>query len=190
MQVLVFAFLVVMGCTAIMVPILLYGFDLRHAGWRWQHAALFTSMVAGTDAVAVSAIIKGGPPLASPPQHRLCSPRSQPFANCQISPQTPCASRHFTVTQFRMRLPSAAASERQQSRCMRWTGFSLHVRLPAIPALEVCMSAGGGPEDMAALLEGESLFNDASAIVLFDIFLQARAQHLPPIQRRVSLRRT
>ena len=36
------------------------------------------------------------------------------------------------------------------------------------------MLAGGGPEDMAALLEGESLFNDASAIVLFDIFLQAR----------------
>ena len=34
--------------------------------------------------------------------------------------------------------------------------------------------AGGGPEDMAALLEGESLFNDASAIVLFDIFLQVR----------------
>ncbi len=28
---------------------------------------------------------------------------------------------------------------------------------------------------MAALLEGESLFNDASAIVLFDIFLQARS---------------
>ena len=59
-QVLVFAFLVVMGCTAIMVPILLYGFDLRHDGWRWQHAALFTSMVAGTDAVAVTAIVKGG----------------------------------------------------------------------------------------------------------------------------------
>ncbi len=61
-QVLVFAFLVVMGCTALMVPVLLYGFDLRHAGWRWQHAALFTAMIAGTDAVAVSAIIKGGPP--------------------------------------------------------------------------------------------------------------------------------
>ena len=28
---------------------------------------------------------------------------------------------------------------------------------------------------MAALLEGESLFNDASSIVLFDIFLQARS---------------
>ena len=73
-QVLVFAFLVVMGCTAIMVPVLLYGFDLRHAGWRWQHAALFTSMVAGTDAVAVSAIIKGGMsrPIIDPhPEHNL-----------------------------------------------------------------------------------------------------------------------
>ena len=59
-QVLVFAFLVVMGCTAIMVPILLYVFDLRDDGWRWQHAALFTSMIAGTDAVAVTAIVKGG----------------------------------------------------------------------------------------------------------------------------------
>ncbi len=65
-QVLVFAFLVVMGCTALMVPVLLYGFDLRHAGWRWQHAALFTAMIAGTDAVAVSAIIKGGPPPCCP----------------------------------------------------------------------------------------------------------------------------
>lgn len=32
--------------------------------------------------------------------------------------------------------------------------------------------AGAGPEGIAALLEGESLFNDASSIVLFEIFLQ------------------
>lgn len=29
-------------------------------GWRWQHAALFSSMVASTDAVAVSAILHSG----------------------------------------------------------------------------------------------------------------------------------
>ena len=59
-QVLVFAFLVVFGCTALMVPVLLYGMGLSSSGWRWQHAALFTSMVVGTDAVAVAAIISKG----------------------------------------------------------------------------------------------------------------------------------
>lgn len=60
LQVLVFAFLVVLGCTALMVPVLLYGLGLSHTGWHWQHAALFTSMIVGTDAVAVSAIISKG----------------------------------------------------------------------------------------------------------------------------------
>ena len=62
LQVLVYAFLVVLGCTALMVPVLLYGLGLLHTGWRWQHAALFTSMIVGTDAVAVSAIISKGKP--------------------------------------------------------------------------------------------------------------------------------
>ena len=44
---------------------------------------------------------------------------------------------------------------------------------------------GGGPEDMAALLEGESLFNDATSIVLFDIFLQVRQS--PPWLRVLTL---
>lgn len=34
----------------------------------------------------------------------------------------------------------------------------------------LCVS-GGGPESLSALIEGESLFNDATSIVLFDIFL-------------------
>eukprot|EP00198_Chlamydomonas_reinhardtii_P011313 XP_001700650.1 predicted protein [Chlamydomonas reinhardtii] len=34
------------------------------------------------------------------------------------------------------------------------------------------LRAGGAPELLGALLEGESLFNDASGIVLFDIFLR------------------
>lgn len=38
------------------------------------------------------------------------------------------------------------------------------------------VGAGAGPEGIAALLEGESLFNDASSIVLFEIFLQVRGQ--------------
>lgn len=31
---------------------------------------------------------------------------------------------------------------------------------------------GGGPESLSTLIEGESLFNDATSIVLFDIFLR------------------
>lgn len=43
-----------------MTPILLYAFDLRGAGWMWQHAALFSAMIAPTDAVSVSSILKKG----------------------------------------------------------------------------------------------------------------------------------
>lgn len=57
LQVLTFAFLVVIASTVLMVPVLLYVFRLTDLGWHWQHAALFSSMVASTDAVAVSAIL-------------------------------------------------------------------------------------------------------------------------------------
>lgn len=59
-HVMVFAFLMVMLFTMLMTPILLYIFDLRHAGWKWQHAALFAAMIAPTDAVSVSSILKKG----------------------------------------------------------------------------------------------------------------------------------
>ncbi|GIL45384.1 hypothetical protein Vafri_2634, partial [Volvox africanus] len=39
-------------------------------------------------------------------------------------------------------------------------------------AVTSVLRAGGAPELLGALLEGESLFNDASGIVLFDIFLR------------------
>lgn len=61
-HVLVFAFLIVIASTALMTPILLYAFDLRNAGWMWQHAALFSAMIAPTDAVSVSSILKKGMP--------------------------------------------------------------------------------------------------------------------------------
>lgn len=35
---------------------------------------------------------------------------------------------------------------------------------------DLSASAGGGPEHLTVIMEGESLFNDASAIVLFQIF--------------------
>lgn len=60
LQVLTFAFLVVICSTVLMVPVMLYVFRLDELGWRWQHAALFSSMVASTDAVTVSAILHSG----------------------------------------------------------------------------------------------------------------------------------
>ncbi|EIE21844.1 hypothetical protein COCSUDRAFT_56295 [Coccomyxa subellipsoidea C-169] len=85
-----FAFLVVIASTAMFVPILLYVLGLKDLGWTWQHAALFSAMIASTDAVAVSAILK----------------------------------------------------------------------------------KGGAPEKLIVLMEGESLFNDATSIVLFEIFFR------------------
>ena len=58
LHVISFAFLMVLASTALMVPVLLYVFGLRSQGWFWQHAALFSAMIASTDAVAVGAILK------------------------------------------------------------------------------------------------------------------------------------
>ena len=84
LQVLTYAFLVVVSNVAIMVPVLLYAFNLQELGWKWQHAALFTSMVASTDAVAVSAILQSG---AYPPAPACCS---------LASGRDPDRSRHST----------------------------------------------------------------------------------------------
>lgn len=89
LKVMVFAFLVVLSTTALMVPLMLYGFGLA-ALWNWAQAALFVSIIASTDAVTVNALLK----------------------------------------------------------------------------------SGGGPEEMVVMMEGESLFNDASSMVLFTIFFE------------------
>jgi hypothetical protein len=57
-QIITFAVGAVIGMVVIMTPLLLYGFDLESAGWHWTHAALFVAMIASTDVVAVSAVIK------------------------------------------------------------------------------------------------------------------------------------
>lgn len=49
---LTFAFAIVAVSTFISIPILLYGLGLGADGWTWVHVALFSSMVASTDAVA------------------------------------------------------------------------------------------------------------------------------------------
>jgi hypothetical protein len=41
LQVMVFAFLVVLLSCFLATPVLLYGLGLAAHGWRWQHGALF-----------------------------------------------------------------------------------------------------------------------------------------------------
>ena len=68
-----FAFLIVMASTAIFTPVLLYVFGLKELGWEWQHGALFSAMIASTDAVAVSAILKkGAAAVAEAALHACC----------------------------------------------------------------------------------------------------------------------
>ena len=78
-HVLTFAFLMVIASTALMTPILLYVFDLRHTGWMWQHAALFSAMIAPTDAVSVSSVLKKGVLCFVPLAHRTACCKSSTF---------------------------------------------------------------------------------------------------------------
>lgn len=56
--VIILAFLVVAGTCAIMIPVMLWVFQLYDKGWNWQYAALFGSMLGATDAVAIIATMK------------------------------------------------------------------------------------------------------------------------------------
>lgn len=58
-QVLVFAFLVVAANTVVLAAFMLYGLNLKDT-WTWTDAFLFATMIASTDAVAVTAIMKEG----------------------------------------------------------------------------------------------------------------------------------
>ena len=57
-QVVTLAFLVVGASVGVMIPIMLYVLDLRSSGWTWEYVALFISMLASTDAVAIIATMK------------------------------------------------------------------------------------------------------------------------------------
>ena len=57
-KILTLAFLVVGGSCGLLIPIMLYVLDLRSEGWTWQYCALFGSMVASTDAVAIVSTMK------------------------------------------------------------------------------------------------------------------------------------
>lgn len=56
--VLVLAFLVVGGTVALLIPIMLYVLQLHTSGWTWQWVAMFGSMLASTDAVAIISTMK------------------------------------------------------------------------------------------------------------------------------------
>lgn len=58
-KILVFAFVVVAANTVILAAFMLYGLNLKDT-WTWTDAFLFATMIASTDAVAVTAIMKQG----------------------------------------------------------------------------------------------------------------------------------
>lgn len=69
-KILTLAFLVVAGSCGLLIPMMLYGLDLQKDGWTWQYVALFGSMCASTDAVAIVATMKTSA-LSTPPEDRL-----------------------------------------------------------------------------------------------------------------------
>ncbi len=73
-KILTLAFLVVAGSCGILIPIMLYVLDLRSDGWTWQYVALFGSMCASTDAVAIVATMKTSEPLCWPDHLHILVP--------------------------------------------------------------------------------------------------------------------
>ena len=57
-QIVVLAFVVVGGTCGLLIPVLLYIFNLHTEGWNWPYAALLGAMLASTDAVAIVAVMK------------------------------------------------------------------------------------------------------------------------------------
>ena len=57
LHVILLAYLLVGLTVIIMTPIILYVLNFRDSGWSWVHGALFSSIIAPTDTVAVAAIM-------------------------------------------------------------------------------------------------------------------------------------
>lgn len=74
LQVMVFAFLVVLLSALLTTPVLLYGLGLAAHGWRWQHGALFR--FGGREGGHVSLAIKPTPCFCG--RRPACPPRSPP----------------------------------------------------------------------------------------------------------------
>lgn len=54
------AFIVVTCTCGLLIPIMLYVFQMQSEGWKWYDAALFGAVIASTDAVAIVAVLKKG----------------------------------------------------------------------------------------------------------------------------------
>ena len=118
--------------------VILFVLGFASRGFSWVHGALFAAMIASTDALAATAILKQGGALAD-----VC----QGAAVGGSAPGPPCAVA-------RQPCQPAGAGLRRTSRSAR----RLHPPHPPRPH----PTAGGGPEKLVVLMEGEALLNDAS----------------------------
>lgn len=199
-QILTLAFIVVIASVGLMIPIMLYVFNLRASGWTWQYCGLFVSMLASTDAVAIISTMKTSalPACMSDVQCTGIVKRhiewmiSHPCVSCltglhgvsgQACDQGCWLSSVLNapqVWQKRLCLPGRGASIRLFGPGRSGAHAALHQGTLDTAScthltcelLKLCGAAGGGPERLRLLMEGESLLNDASGITLFTIFLE------------------
>ena len=183
MQILVLAFVVVVASVGLMMPIMLYVFNLQASGWTWQYVGLFVSMLASTDAVAIISTMKTSTPSATD-----CTGRTGWTCHSYSSDGV-----HASLKMAAVIVPSLP----KRSRCCSgWPRdwdcgcrhAPLHRRGPRdgvgrcyspVPgphttefyksswpqSLELsdtcCQCAGGGAERLRLLMDGEALCNDA-----------------------------
>jgi hypothetical protein len=74
-----------------------------------------------------------------------------------------------------VRVSSMGCNTLTSTSCWSVSG-PINAACPRLPSL---LLTGGAPELLAIVLEGESLFNDASSIVLFEIFLKLASSSGP-----------
>ena len=58
--ILMLAFVLVSLSALLLTVLILYVMDFQSRGWSWVHGALFSAMIASTDAIAVPAMLKAG----------------------------------------------------------------------------------------------------------------------------------
>lgn len=158
--------MVIMSCL-MLIPFMLYALNLQASGWTAAHVALFGSMIASTDAASVSAVLRSGACVGGVGDGGVGGSAGVAAA-CRVG------------------AGAAASRERSGQRGGRGgsgrpssSGHGLRWQLPLAPPphlnITPPLSAGGGPEILSVLLEGECLFNDASSLTLFEIFKEVRA---------------
>ncbi len=126
--------------------VILFAMGFGSRGFTWAHVALFSAMVASTDALSVTAILK----------------KSGSQWDGAGGGAFPAVCNTPTRVQIQQCLHCACSSARLMP-CARW------VCSPRVERLSCrhhrCHCAAGGPERLVTLMEGESLLNDASGEV-------------------------